>query len=416
MSRHYLKSYLFDWEVIDSVLSGRSPIDSNFFVTELASKDIINRFLMGYGLNPSDPITRAELFGNFQEALQFIKRYCLKEGNDEGLELKIPNSIYMITDIDDLFLMATRKNSQEVSQREDAMWAEILLKFMHTILHMDKDLRTDYFSTIQTQIFDRFYKHIYRDESTNKLYLGHREEGRTKINLIDFQTKAKKSRDSVLIKLLHKAENVAEELFDRVGIRFITQNKFDSLCVVKFLLENNVIIPHNIKPSRSMNTLVDITRFKTEYTEMLKRAIREEWKEVDFLRGAEKIISDCFNIPTKSDKNEHSADTYRAIHFTGRNLIKYQNPFYYEFQELRKLAKSSEENEIRRKILSLDTSLISREVKFFYPFEVQILDVDSHNNNTQGEASHAEYKKHQLRTVIKRLFREIIKVKKIQYI
>ena len=37
------------------------------------------------------------------------------------------------------------------------------------------------------------------------------------------------------------AENVAEELFDRVGVRFVTQNRFDTLRVIRFLLEKNIV-------------------------------------------------------------------------------------------------------------------------------------------------------------------------------
>ena len=42
---------------------------------------------------------------------------------------------------------------------------------MHTIAHIDKDVRSTYFSDIQQQIFDRFYKVIHRDDE-GKLYLG----------------------------------------------------------------------------------------------------------------------------------------------------------------------------------------------------------------------------------------------------
>ena len=65
--------------------------------------------------------------------------------------------------------------------------------------------------------------------------------------LKDFETKAKKSRDSTIIKLLHKVENVAEEVFDRIGVRLITKAKVDCLRVVKFLYHKNIIVIHNIK-------------------------------------------------------------------------------------------------------------------------------------------------------------------------
>ena len=120
---------------------------------------------------------------------------------------------------------------------------EVILKVVHTILHVDKDLRNKFFKNIQTQVFDRFYRYIQRD-SNNKLYLG--KEGQYDLPLLEFDTKSKKSRDSVIIKLIHKAENVAEELFDRVGIRFVTENRFDCLRVINFLISQGLLLPKTL--------------------------------------------------------------------------------------------------------------------------------------------------------------------------
>src|SRR5919108_575751 len=65
--------------------------------------------------------------------------------------------------------------------------------------------------------------------------LGDREDDPTRVDLVLFDTKPKKSRNSTLLKLLHKPENVAEDIFDRVGIRFIVQTPLSALQVVKYL-------------------------------------------------------------------------------------------------------------------------------------------------------------------------------------
>jgi uncharacterized protein (TIGR04562 family) len=62
-------------------------------------------------------------------------------------------------------------------------------------------------------------------------------------------------------------------------------------------------------------------------------------------------------------------------------------------------------------LLALDTTPISRDVRFFYPFEVQITDEASHQQNTQGEASHQEYKKSQVKSAMRRIFRPLIELK-----
>ena len=215
---------MFDWEIFDVVIGGKSALDTKNFLGPMSSIEQVNQFLKGYGYDPQDNVAQSELFGNFQEALQFIRRYFLREGNPDGLDIKVPNSLLMISDISQLFLMATNDN---IFKKEDKLWAEAILKVMHTIMHVDKDLRSNYFNIIQTQIFDRFYKYVFRSDD-NKLFIG--VKGTEEIvPLVDFETKSKKTRESVIIKLLHKAENVAEELFDRVGVRFITHSRFDTL-------------------------------------------------------------------------------------------------------------------------------------------------------------------------------------------
>lgn len=405
----YLSDYGFNWETFDVVCSGKSSLDANNYFTELYDKNQVANFLNGYGFEISDPVESAELFGIFQEALQFIKRYFLKEGNPEGLDLRVPNYLFTITNISELFLAATGHSSVKLKKDEE-LWAGVVLKVMHTLLHTDKDLRYRYFSTIQQQIFDRFYKFIHRDEQ-NRLFL--KNETGTSIPLYDFQTKAKKTRDSIVIKLLHKQENVAEELFDRIGVRIITYNKLDALRVIKFLHRNHVIMINNIKPSRSQNTLVDLQMLRMKIFSLYKEAIRNNMPEEMFYQRLNSLIEDCSPIKA-THENIHSLEEYRAIHFTGRQLIKYRNPFMASFNEVRKQALKDRENPVSQALLHLDTSAISRDVRFFYPFEVQLTDYESHLKNTQGEASHNEYKRSQLRSAMKRIFRPIIELNNIK--
>ena len=405
----YLADYSFNWETFDVVCSGKSSLDATNYLTELYDKDQVASFLYGYGFDISDPVESAELFGIFQEAMQFIKRYFLVEGNPEGLNLRIPNYLYTITNITELFLAATGHSTFKITT-EESLWAGVVLKVMHTLLHTDKDLRYRYFSTIQQQIFDRFYKFIHRDEE-NRLFL--KNEAGVSIPLYDFQTKAKKTRDSIVIKLLHKQENVAEELFDRIGVRIITYNKLDALRVMRFLHRNHILMINNIKPSRSQNTLIDLGLLRKRIYSLYKEAIRNQMVEETFYQRLNELIEEC--KPGKpSHDNIHTFEEYRAIHFTGRQLIKYRNPFMSSFNEVRKMALKDKQNPLSQALLHLDTSPISRDVRFFYPFEVQLTDYESHLKNTQGEASHAEYKKSQLKSAMKRIFRPIIELNNLK--
>ena len=240
----------------------------------------------------------------------------------------------MISDISQLFLIAT---DDTPLKKEDKLWAEIILKVMHTIVHADKDLRSNYFNIVQTQIFDRFYKYIFRSDN-DKLYLGIKGTDNV-VALIDFETKSKKTRESVIIKLLHKAENVAEELFDRVGVRFVTNSRFDTLRVIRFLLEKNIVIPHNNKPSRAINTMINLPQFKEGFQRVIKMALRNNLSEDRFVSAMEREIQDCHLQGEVSERNKFSSKSYQSIQFTCRQLIEYKNPFLQEFNDLRRIAK-----------------------------------------------------------------------------
>ncbi len=378
-----------NFDALDVILENKSAIDSKSFLTEFNNESDVFDFLKGYGINLDDPIESSELYGQFQEAMLFVRRNFLKEGNDEGLDLKIPNEIISITNVAELFKLSSTDKS------ELGIWAGIILKVVHTLIHIDKDLRQNYFNLIQTQIFDRYYKYLEREGDS--LFLKSKDE---KIPLVEFQTKSKKTRESVVIKLLHKKENVAEELFDRIGLRLIAKNKYDCIRVIEFLHKNHVIVPHNIKPSRSHNSLVDIKKFKSSYNELLSSG-------GEMTLALLNKVTDAAIKEEEIAENEHSSDEYKAIHFTCRQLINYTNPFYAKFDILKNELK--EKVDVLKKLEDLDTSSITKDSKFFYPYEIQITDIASHVINTEGESSHNEYKKSQLFSAMNRLFAPLLK-------
>lgn len=408
----YLSEYHFDWETMDTFLEGRSTLDSSHFFQNISTHKQARRFLRGYGFDPNDPVLMSELFGNFQESLQFIKKYFLKEGSEIGLDVRIPSSILAISDIQDLLIMASVKENETEQQIEERLWAEIIIKVLHTILHTDKELRSNYFPYIQKQILDRFYRHIHRD-SEDRLFLTKKLKLDDAVALVDFKVKAKKPRDSVILKLLHKADNVAEELFDRVGIRFVTKSPLDNLRVIKFLYKHNIVIPHNIKPSRSFNRIFDLDKFKKQYEQLNKKAVELQMEEPKYFEELNKISNECSIINDSDLRNLHTSKSYRSIQFTGRQFIRYKNPLFEELYELKKQARESSD-QFAQKVLAIDFSGMQREIRFFYPFEVQVVDEQNEIMNTQGEASHLEYKKSQQITAMKRIFKELISFKNLK--
>ena len=77
----YIDSYKFNWETLDIMASGTSSLDAKNYLSHFKNREEAYRFLFGYGYDLYDPIENAEMFGNFQEAIQFIKNFFLSRSN-----------------------------------------------------------------------------------------------------------------------------------------------------------------------------------------------------------------------------------------------------------------------------------------------------------------------------------------------
>lgn len=398
---HLRGKYDFRWEVLDVVVSGRSAIDAmrgfRFRTAEEA-----DAFVRSYGFDLENPIEAAQTLGNYHESVNFIRHYFLQPENPDGLDLEVPRRILELTDMRELLLLASFSAPNQAHDPQGGIlrdWACGILKVMHTIAHVDQDIRAPHFADIQKQIFDRFYKQVHRDPN-GLLYLGERPDDPLRVDLVAFETKPKKSRDSTLLKLLHKPENVAEDIFDRVGIRFVTPTRFHGLMAVKYLKERMIVMAPNIKPSRSRNTLVDLERFRDEVERVLADIDRGAIEEAAIV----KRLDTAAQPATAETDNPHSSEFYRAIQFTGRQLIKLRNPLYEDLKELKAQAKGGELSESAAKIVErVDLKYIQKEVRFFYPFEVQVLDQASAEENEKGRSSHSEYKRAQVQTALRRV-------------
>jgi uncharacterized protein (TIGR04562 family) len=382
--------------VLDVLIGGTSFLDSKEgFRNSFTDADSIENFILAYGYDPQDPIEHAELQGNLQEAIRFIKRYFLKPENPSGLAIEMPKKINDAIDIREVLKFASTPDSELRS------WACSILKVVHTISHIDRDIRTHYFPEIQKQIFDRFYRFLNRDED-GQLYLGRTKDDELRVNLEEFQVKPKKTRDSILMKLLHKPESVAEELFDRVGIRFITKNRTDAIRVVHFLDQTNVIVAANIKPSRSRNTLIDTKYFR---------------EVLEHNRTKPSVLPDLLeSVPHPQERadNPFSSEHYRAIQFTCRQLIKIRNSVADQIRDLKIAARAVEiDPSVSTMVERLDPRTIQKMIRFFYPFEIQVMDQVSHLENEKGRSAHAEYKKAQQNSAMIRVMGSLAQEKLI---
>ncbi len=386
--------------VLKVLMGGQSLLDSKQGLQgSFRAVPEAESYLLSYGYDFQDPIENAEIQGTVQEAIRFVRKYFLKPENPDGLPIEVPKKISDCQDIREMLMFASGGLQQDETHLSG--WACAVLKVVHTISHVDRDMRSPYFADIQKQIFDRFYRHLHRDEN-QCLYLGRSPTDPLRVDLIEFQVKPKKARDSTLMKLLHKPESVAEEVFDRVGLRFITATRFDAVRLVHFLEQTRAIVAANIKPSRSRNTLIEPVG--------LGEAIEDCFQKIEngVLSPAEglKILESIPAPNPKTAENRFSSEHYRAIQFTCRQLIKLSSPLADQIRDLKSRTKNLDtplDPALVSAIDRLDPKLVQRVVRFFYPFEIQVMDQESFIENEKGRSAHAEYKKAQQQAAMMRI-------------
>ena len=381
--------------VLDVLISGTSFLDSKEgFLGSFNRVEDADQFLEAYGFDLHDPIEKAELHGTLQEALLFIRTYFLKPQAPSGLSLEIPKKFFEISDIRELLVLSGSNQNRDMR-----LWACAILKVIHTITHIDRDMRTHYFSDIQMQILDRYYRYLHRDEH-GVLFIGRTADDPLRVNLVEFQVKPKKARDSTLMKLLYKPGSVAEELFDRVGVRLVTKTRVDAIRAIQFLEHMSVVVPANIKPSRSRNTLMQIDQFKEILNRESKKVYLSEIPETEL----EALLEAIPHGNTSPGENPFSSEHYRAIQFTCRQLIKIKNPLSENIRKLKSVTRGMGLGpEIMSVIERVDQKYIQRVTRFFYPYEVQVLDELSYLENEKGRSAHAQYKKAQQNAAILRV-------------
>ena len=391
-------------DVMNLMLRGRSVIDSHHGlpIRELEATD---EFLLKYGYNLENPVESAEVLGNYHESLRFIRKYFLKPENAEGASLEVPKAFAELTDMRHLFIWASDKSLDQVIR---ARWACAILRVMHAISHLDKDLRHEFFPEIQKQVFDRFYKEIHTVDG--QVYLGNPKDPRA-VPLDKFQTKPRKTRDSVILKLLHKKETLAEDVFDQIGVRFVTRTRPDVVRVLKYLRDKYIVMTMNIRPSRSRNNLVDPLLYRRTWRELRHQIQRGEGKDREWLENAlDYALREGFSEAQKdiSENNPHSSKEFRSIQFTCRQLVKYRSPVADEVKSLRTLLRTSQDPEIQKILERLDFAHLQKEQRFFYPYEVQIIDRENFEEAESGRASHAAYKAAQAKMAMHRVLGQLI--------
>lgn len=326
---------------VKAALEGRSFIDTKRI--HIHSLLEATKFLECYGFDVEDPSDLQELENLRLEAIELIEEELLKP------EEFIPQELKVQKDVRQYLLMASSRKDIKLAQ-----WCGALLRVIHTLTHSHSYLNDIYHDPIREQIFDSFEGHIHVKNEIP--HLG-------SIKLVDYKFRTAKSRRSVAMKLMHKAENVAADIFDWIGIRFITQYRSDVIDVLAYLREHHIVTYANIKPSRSRNTLIDM--------DWLNSCLNKGMS-VEDIKSSMQSAQFPIENSVITEHNQFSEVSYHSVQITCRHRIKISQPN-------------------------------GKSLCFYFPFEIQMMDEASYLKTREGLASHSEYKNRQRAAVRKRV-------------
>lgn len=379
----------FSWDTLRLFLEGFSPVDLQTIA--VTSVHEAKQFIATYGYDMEDPKERDEAYQIHRESLEFLERYLCPSMTESEPDLTPPDEIRNPRELHDLLLMTSNPDDPVL-----AAWACSLLRVMHTISHANLAARTPYFREVQNQILAPFEDHLF-PHPENVESLG---QGPSAVPLKAAFFKRRKSRESLILKLLHKPDNVASEVYDRIGIKLITPTKVDAILALKYLRKQNLVSVPLLTPGRSRNTLVDLESFRQAYQSLTAekgQTCSEEESDVEFFRQmAFRPPSEAQLLEERLSANPFSSPQFRSIQFTCRRLVKVPHPATTLLNQLRR---QTGDLELGREL----ERHYPKQLRFTFPFEIQITDWENYVLSHEGESSHISYKRRQLRAARKRV-------------
>ncbi|WP_295904147.1 TIGR04552 family protein [uncultured Bdellovibrio sp.] len=360
--------FIFDSSILNSVVGGHSAIEIpklNIHTLEAASS-----FLLSYGFDVTRESDLEKLWYYHRRALVLMLE---KLGFQDSELPEVFRDRKGLSDIRQLLIYASSQNPDE---KELQRWACAILRCMHVFVHAENDLFSSFSEEIQSQILTPFQDCIRHDGTTHRTFLqSSHMENMEPIELLGFEVKPFKTSSSTVIKLLAKPDALAMKIFDKLGVRFITRNLFDTFQVVRFLIRENVISFPHIMPDQSSNNLYPVSLFMEVCDDLAHRLDTLDEKSIQKAFD-QKLAEQGENVKFLRKENFFSGEDYRFIKF------------------------------ISRKLIHIKPTAGKEEFSFFYPFEVQIMDQAAHQKILSGPSEHQAYKERQRLAARKRLFPE----------
>ncbi len=373
-------------EVTQVILGGGSPIDLDALHVHSPGEAL--HFALNYGYDMSVPVQRAAVLRVYEDAVDFLEGVVL-----EGTDLHVPLEVRDLQDPLELLVWASDR-----PRNHRGRWSCAILRVMHTLFHVDHNVNLRFLPEIQRQVFNRYDQYLVCDEGRWCL------RGAYEVPLVATERKENKDRVSMLLKMLHKPENVAETIYDQIGIRFVAEDQLGVLMVIRFLLDHHVLMPTHIKPSRSRNLMIDM-----EALAAWSEAMPPFFRIQDLTLEERRELSQTLAIKTPGkDQNPFSSKEYSAIQFTARTLVRLPSPATKALETLQTRLQTMGDTELSDLVRIPELLSEQEEFTFFFAHEVQVMEQSGFQSSRSGPASHTEYKQRQRDAARRRVLQGIL--------
>lgn len=347
-----------DPSILNIVLGSKSTIDLPKM--SVHSRDEAIQFIFTYGYDITDYKDAEILWKTHRMAVEVLEEEILDV--EEDLPPKVRNR-EELKDITDLCLIASYADGSALQK-----YACAILRVMHLIIHLENDLFTSFTDDIQYQILRPITEHITKGER-DVVYLGQHKE----IELKEFSIKPFKQTKSGVVKLLAKDNILAMTLLDRVGMRFITKSVHDIFRVIQYLVDHHLISYPQTIVGQSKNMICPTEVFLSAQEGFVSKKDGKDDLEVFSKILQEKLDAWSSKGNTFKTTNEFTSEKFKFVKFISRRFLK------------------------------IDRGDDKEPLKFFYPFEVQLIDEKTFVENEETSASHQAYKERQRRAARRRV-------------
>lgn len=390
-----LEQWKIPWQEFEVSLGLKnSLLQRNLNITSsIRAEDFLKN--CGFDTSVNSNLKQFEQF--LSEAIFFIRHVLFTK--EERDFFQVPYELLNFEDATSLFILSS---SRQPLKRYKRLWACAVLKVMYAISNLQFSERIHIIDHARNQIFKRIKKIIHQDlEKKHKIQFN-----TLSVDLDCVEWKESKTRNSIILKLLHKPDNIVDEVFDYLGVRLVVEKTNEIPLLLKLLIEADIIIPHQVVSMRSRNSILNIKQ-PQKILSFLEELLSSGTLNYDEFKGmCEKLpweiqIGDEIHNRVNLFTNRH----YKSMQFTVRHLVRTENPVFSVLNSLT--------NQLRRYTGThyqqyLIEPIIPEYFANYFPIEIQILDKQSYEMAKFGPASHEHYKSNQLKAVRARVLSSLL--------